>query len=54
VDVGAHTVVVCHLVNLAYYHGQRLKWDPKAQEFLSGTGNKQWLHRPYRDPWKLV
>ena len=54
VDVGAHTVTVCHLVNLAYYHGQRMKWDPKGQKFVGGTGDKQWLDRIYRDPWKLV
>ena len=54
VDVGAHTVTVCHLVNLAYYHGQRMKWDPKGQKFIAGTGDKQWLDRTYRDPWKLV
>ncbi len=54
VDVGAHTVVVCHLVNLAYYHGQRIKWDPKRQQFVGGTGDKRWLDRPYREPWKLT
>lgn len=53
VEVGARTVSVCHLVNLAYYHGQRLKWDAKAEQFTGGTGNPAWLDVSYRGPWKL-
>jgi len=54
VSVGAHSVIVCHLVNLAYYHGQPMKWDPKKLKFTNGTANKQWLDVPYRGPWKLA
>ena len=53
VEVGARSVGVCHLVNLAYYHGQTLKWDAKAEQFTGGTGNKAWLDVGYRGPWKL-
>jgi len=53
VEVGARTVSVCHLVNLAYYHGEKMKWDPKREQFEGGTGNKAWLDVPHRDPWKL-
>ncbi len=53
VEVGAHTVIVCHLVNLAYYHGQKMKWDPKGFKFVEGTGDKAWLDVTYRTPWKL-
>jgi predicted dehydrogenase len=53
VEVGARTVSVCHLVNLAYYHRQPLKWDPKTEQFVGGTGNPQWLDVPHRDPWKI-
>lgn len=53
VEVGARTVSVCHLVNLAYYHGQTLKWDAKAEQFTGGTGNRAWLDVGYRGPWKL-
>jgi len=54
VEVGARTVTVCHLVNLAYYHGQKLKWDPKKEQFVDGTGNKAWLNVPHRDPWNVA
>jgi predicted dehydrogenase len=53
VEIGARTVSVCHLVNLAYYHGQTLKWDAKSEQFTGGTGNKAWLDVSYRGPWKL-
>jgi predicted dehydrogenase len=46
-------VEVGHLVNLAYYHGEKMKWDPKREQFEGGTGNKAWLDVPHRDPWKL-
>ncbi len=53
VEVGARTVGVCHLVNLAYQHGQKLKWNPRSEKFTGGTGNKAWLDVPHRDPWEI-
>ena len=53
VSIGAHTVIACHLANLAYYHGKPMKWNPTKLEFIEGTGDPKWLDVPYRDPWKL-
>ena len=53
VEVGARTVSVCHLVNLAYYHGQPLKWNPKQEQFTGGTGKAEWLNVPHRGPWQV-
>ena len=53
VEIGARTVSVCHLVDLAYYHGQPLKWNPTREKFSDGTGDAKWLDASYRDPWKL-
>ena len=53
VEVGARTVTVCHLVNLAYYHGQLLKWNPARNQFTGGTGNAAWLDVPHRGEWKV-
>lgn len=53
VEVGARTVTVCHLANLAYWHGTRLRWDPKKEEFLGGFGDNAWKGRVYRSPWTL-
>ena len=54
VEIGARTVSVCHLVNLAYYHGKKLNWNPKSEKFTGGTGNKAWLDVPHREPWTVA
>lgn len=53
VEVGARTVSVCHLVNLAYWNQQELHWDPKREVFVDGKGDNGWKQRPYRTPWTL-
>ncbi len=53
VEVGARTVSVCHLVNLAYWNNRRLRWDPKHEQFLPGFGDNAWLDRLYRGNWNL-
>ncbi len=53
VEVGARTVTVCHLANLAYWNGQRLEWDPEEESFVNGHGDNAWRDRIYREPWSL-
>jgi hypothetical protein len=31
-----------------------MKWDPKTEQFVGGTGDKAWLDVPHREPWKLA
>lgn len=52
VEIGARSVAVVHLGNLAYWHGRKLKWDPKNWRFDDVEAN-QWLDRERRDPWQL-
>jgi predicted dehydrogenase len=54
VEIGARSATGCHLINLAYYHGQRMQWDPKKIEFTGGTGKPEWLTREYRGDWKVA
>jgi predicted dehydrogenase len=54
VEIGARSVTGCHLINLAYYHGQRMQWDPAKNDFAGGTGDPKWLTREYRDAWKVA
>lgn len=51
--VGSRTAICCHLVNLAYYHGRKMKWDPVNNQFVDGAGDSAWLTREYRSPWKV-
>lgn len=52
-EVGARTVIACHLLNFAYYHNQPFKWNPAENSFVDGTGNPEWLARPMRGDWKI-
>ena len=51
--IGSRTVIAAHLMNLAYYHRQSMKWDPKKCEFTGGTGNVSWLTGSRRDYKKV-
>jgi predicted dehydrogenase len=53
VEIGARSVTVCHLGNLAYWNGRKLKWDPKKWEFVGDKEANSWRDRERRDPWKL-
>jgi hypothetical protein len=52
VEIGARSVTVCHLGNLAYWHGRKLRWDPQAWKFDDAEANT-WLDNERRDPWQL-
>jgi predicted dehydrogenase len=52
-QVGGHSAICCHLMNQAYYHGQKIKWDPEKFAFVDGTGDASWLTRDYRSPWSV-
>jgi hypothetical protein len=52
--VGARSAICCHLLNLAYYHQQVIKWDPDKCAFTDGTGNPEWLKGSRRDYTKTV
>ncbi len=52
VAIGAGTVISCHLMNFAYWHGANFGWDPKAHRFTQG-GDLAWLTRDYRGEWKV-
>jgi len=52
VEIGATTAISCHLMNMAYWHGANIKWDPAKREFISG-GDPKWLTREYRGQFKV-
>lgn len=52
IEIGARTVAVCHLGNLAYLHaeelaGKSLKWDPQKWEFVGNDEANKWRDYPY-------
>lgn len=54
-EIGARSVTVCHLVNLAYWHGQKLQWDPSKWEFTGDNAaeHNKWRDRERRAPYTL-
>jgi predicted dehydrogenase len=52
--IGGRSAICCHLMNQAYYHREKLAWDPAANVFAEGTGNQAWLTREYRGPWSVA
>ena len=51
-EIGARTIAVCHLGNVAYLHaeelaGQSLKWDPIKWEFTNNDAANAWRDYPY-------
>ena len=53
VEVGARSVAVVILGNLAYWHHRRLRWDPAAWSFVDDAEANRWLDRERRGPWQL-
>ncbi|MCI0640971.1 MAG: Gfo/Idh/MocA family oxidoreductase [Gemmataceae bacterium] len=53
VEIGARSVTVCHLGNLAYWHQRRLRWNPRDWQFVGADGDNRWLDGQRRDPWQL-
>ena len=53
VAIGASSVTVCHLGNIASWLGRPIKWDPEKAEIIGDEAAGRWLDRPKRAPWRL-
>ncbi|MDQ3815549.1 MAG: Gfo/Idh/MocA family oxidoreductase [Armatimonadota bacterium] len=53
VAVGASSVTVCHLGNIAKWLNRPLKWDPEKEEVIGDPEAIRWIDRPRRTPWHL-
>ncbi len=53
VEIGASSVIACHVMNFAYRYGANAKWDPRRNKIVSGGSNK-WLTRDrYNGGWNV-
>lgn len=53
VEIGARSVTVCHLGNLAYWNRRPLKWDPVREEFPGDAEANGWRDREKRGAWNV-
>ncbi len=53
VEIGASSVIVCHLGNIAYRLGRPLKWNPETQAFVDDDEASRLASRPMRAPWRF-
>lgn len=53
VAVGARSITVCHLGNLAYQLGRPLRWNPEAEHFVDDPEADRLMSRHMRSPWHL-
>jgi predicted dehydrogenase len=53
VEIGARSVAITILGNLAYWNHRRLDWDPIKWDFVGDPEASRWLDRERRDPWRL-
>lgn len=53
VEIGASSVTVCHLGNIAWWLGRKIRWDPERREIVGDEPASRWLDRPKRAPWRL-
>ena len=51
IEIGARSVTVCHLGNLATWNKRPLRWDPKSEKFVGGAGDDAWLDCEKRGSW---
>ncbi|MEZ6142497.1 MAG: Gfo/Idh/MocA family oxidoreductase [Zavarzinella sp.] len=54
VEIGHRSATVCHLGNIAIRVGREIAWDPKAETISGDMEASAMLHKPYREPWKIV
>jgi predicted dehydrogenase len=53
-EVGHRSATVCHLTNIGYHLGRKLRWDPAREQFVDDAAANAQLTREPRPKWKLV
>jgi predicted dehydrogenase len=52
-EVGHRSASICHLNNIAMALGRKLKWDPKAEQFIGDDEANKMARPVMRSPWVL-
>jgi predicted dehydrogenase len=52
-EIGNRSATVCHLANIGYRLGRKLKWDPAREQFVDDAAANKELTREPRAKWKM-
>ena len=53
-EIGHRSATICHLGNIGYHLGRKLKWNPEKEQFVDDAAANKELSREPRAKWKLV
>ena len=51
-ETGQRSATICHLGNIGYRLGRKLKWDAKKEKFVDDAAADKELFREPRAKWK--
>jgi predicted dehydrogenase len=53
VEIGHHSMIACHLGNMAFRLKRRVNWDVAAERVVDDAEAQAMVMTPYREPWSL-
>jgi predicted dehydrogenase len=53
VEIGHNSMIACHLANIAFRTGRRVKWDADREQIVGDAEAQKLITKPYRAPWSL-
>ena len=52
-EIGHRSAAIGHLVNICFWTGQSLRWDPVKETFVGNESANRLLSRAARAPWLM-
>ncbi|MFQ6096456.1 MAG: gfo/Idh/MocA family oxidoreductase, partial [Armatimonadota bacterium] len=53
VEIGHRSTSACHLANIAYWTGRKIRWDREREQVIGDPDADRHTGRPMRAPWHL-
>jgi hypothetical protein len=53
VEIGHRSIIPCHLANIAFRAGRKIRWDAEKEEIIGDAEASAMMSKRYRAPWSL-